>query len=122
MLTSVMRRFRPQNDGRVARDSPVVFGFKRRRSGAATFGVFARPQRLPFRHSRRSDKGVVTLSGRVPADAGKSKAESVAQSIAVGQAVSNQIAVVPIGVESDAKAINSDLDKGIEKESGRCPH
>ena len=26
-----------------------------------------------------------------------------------------QIAVVPPGVESDAKAINSDLDKGIEK-------
>jgi len=38
------------------------------------------------------DKGVVTLSGHVPADADKSKAESVAQSIAVGQVVSNQIA------------------------------
>jgi osmotically-inducible protein OsmY len=28
--------------------------------------------------------------------------------------VSNQIAVIPPGVESDAKRVNSDLDKGIE--------
>jgi osmotically-inducible protein OsmY len=61
------------------------------------------------------DKGVVTLSGHVPADVDKSKAESIAQAIAVGQVVSNQIAVVPLGVENDAKAVNSDLDKGIEK-------
>jgi len=60
------------------------------------------------------DKGVVTLTGHVTADADKAKAESIAQSIAVGQVVSNQIAVVPVGVESEAKAVNSDLDKGIE--------
>ena len=29
--------------------------------------------------------------------------------------MSNQIAVIPPAVESEAKAINSDLDKGIEK-------
>jgi len=29
--------------------------------------------------------------------------------------VANEIAVVPVGVESDAKAVNSDLDKGIEE-------
>jgi len=28
--------------------------------------------------------------------------------------VADQIAVVPVGLESDAKAMNSDLDKGIE--------
>jgi len=28
--------------------------------------------------------------------------------------VANQIAVIPVGAEKDAKAINSDLDKGIE--------
>jgi hyperosmotically inducible periplasmic protein len=61
------------------------------------------------------DKGVVTLTGHVTADADKSQAESIAQTIAVGQVVSNQIAVVPVGVESDAKAVNADLDKAIEK-------
>jgi len=61
------------------------------------------------------DKGVVTLGGHVSNDADKSQAQSIVQNVATGQVVSNQIAVVPVGVESDAKAINSDLDKGIEK-------
>ena len=65
--------------------------------------------------SQDRDKGVVTLGGHVAADADKAQAESTARSIAVGQVVANQIAVVPPGVESDAKAVNSDLDKGIEK-------
>jgi osmotically-inducible protein OsmY len=57
----------------------------------------------------------VTLSGNVAADADKAQAESIATSIATGQIVSNQIAVVPPGAESQAKAVNSDLDAGIEK-------
>jgi osmotically-inducible protein OsmY len=61
------------------------------------------------------DKGVVTLGGHVAADADKTQAEGIATSIAGGQVVSNQIAVLPIGAESDARAMNSDLDKGIEK-------
>jgi osmotically-inducible protein OsmY len=61
------------------------------------------------------DKGVVTLGGHVTNDADKSQAQSIVQNIAAGQVVSNQIAVVPVDAESDAKAINSDLDKGIEK-------
>ena len=61
------------------------------------------------------DKGVVTLSGNVAADADKAQAESIATSIATGQVVSNQIAVVPPGAEAAAKAVNSDLDGGIEK-------
>lgn len=65
--------------------------------------------------SQDRDKGVVTLSGHVRVDADKLQAESIAKSIAIGQVVSNQIAVVPVGAESDAKAVNSDLDKGIEK-------
>ena len=48
-------------------------------------------------------------------DADKTQAQSIVQGIAVGQVVANQIAVVPAGGASDAKAINSDLDKGIEK-------
>jgi hyperosmotically inducible protein len=61
------------------------------------------------------DKGVVTLSGNVAADADKKQAETIATSIAMGQVVANQIAVVPPGGESAAKAVNSDLDEGIEK-------
>ena len=61
------------------------------------------------------DKGVVTLSGHVATDSDKSQAQSIVQGIATGQVVSNQIAVVPVGGETDAKAVNSDLDKGIEK-------
>jgi osmotically-inducible protein OsmY len=61
------------------------------------------------------DKGVVTLTGHVVADSDKTQAETIAKGIAGSQVVSNQIAVVPPGVESQAKAINADLDKGIEK-------
>ena len=60
------------------------------------------------------EKGVVTLSGHVESDGDKAQAEALAKSIAGGQVVSDQIAVVPAGAENDARAINSDLDKGIE--------
>lgn len=64
--------------------------------------------------SQDRDKGVVTLGGHVPADADKAQAESIAKSIAGSQVVANQIAVIPPGIESDAKDINKALDKGIE--------
>ena len=60
------------------------------------------------------DKGVVTLGGHVETDGDKAHAEDIAKSIAGGQVVSDQIAVVPLGAESDARTMNSDLDKGIE--------
>ena len=65
--------------------------------------------------SQDRDKGVVTLGGHVAADAGKSQAESIAKAIAAGQVVADQIAVMPPGGESAARAMNSDLDTGIEK-------
>jgi osmotically-inducible protein OsmY len=65
--------------------------------------------------SQDRDKGVVTLGGHVAAEGDKSQAESIAKSFASGQVVSNQIAVIPPGAESDAKIVNSDLDKGVEK-------
>jgi hyperosmotically inducible periplasmic protein len=65
--------------------------------------------------SQDREKGVVTLSGHVTADGDKSQAESIAKSMAGDQVVSNQIAVVPPASASDAKAMNSDLDQGIEK-------
>src|SRR5580693_10328682 len=57
-------------------------------------------------------KGVVTLDGDVPSDMDKSQAETIAKSIAAGQVVADQIAILPPAVASDAKAINSDVDKG----------
>jgi len=66
--------------------------------------------------SQDRDKGVVTLSGKVPSDDDKARAESVAKSVASPQVVANEIAVVPNGdAAGDAKAVNSDLDKGIEQ-------
>ena len=65
--------------------------------------------------SQDRDKGVVTLSGHVASDADKAQAESIAKSMAAGQVVADQIAVIPPGAEHDAKAINSDLDKGIQQ-------
>ncbi len=64
--------------------------------------------------SQDREKGVVTLGGHVARDSDKVQAESVAKSLAGNQVVANQIAVTPVGAEKAAKAINSDLDKGIE--------
>ena len=61
------------------------------------------------------DKGILTLGGQVASENDKSQAESLAKSLAAGQVVADQIAVVPVGIEKDARAVNSDLDDGIEK-------
>jgi hyperosmotically inducible protein len=65
--------------------------------------------------SQDRDKGVVTLGGQVASESDKSQAESVAKSLAGAQVVADQIAVIPVGAEKEAKAVNSDLDRGIEK-------
>ena len=65
--------------------------------------------------SQDRDKGVVTLGGQVASENDKSQAESLAKSLAGAQVVADQIAVIPVGVEKDAKTVNSDLDDGIEK-------
>jgi len=65
--------------------------------------------------SQDRDKGVVTLTGTAASENDKSQAESIAKSIAGRQVVSDQIAVRPPGDESTAKKVDSDLDKGIEK-------
>ena len=65
--------------------------------------------------SQDRDKGIVTLEGQVASENDKSQAESLAKSLAGAQVVANQIAVIPVGVEKEAKAVNSDLDKGVEK-------
>jgi osmotically-inducible protein OsmY len=61
-----------------------------------------------------TEKGVVTLSGKVPIDQDKMAAEGIAKSLAGSQVVADEIVVLPPGDESTAKNVNSDLDKGIE--------
>ena len=65
--------------------------------------------------SQDRDKGVVTLGGKVTSENDKATAESAAKALAGSQVVADQIAVIPVGIEKDAKTVNSDLDDGIEK-------
>jgi hyperosmotically inducible protein len=65
--------------------------------------------------SQDREKGVVTLTGTVPTQGDKAQAESMAKSAAGSQVVADQIAVRPPGNESDAKTVDSDMDKAIEK-------
>jgi len=65
--------------------------------------------------SEDRDRGIVTLDGQVASANAKSDAESLAKSLAGVQVVADQIAVIPVAGEKDAKAVNSDLDRGIEQ-------
>jgi hyperosmotically inducible protein len=65
--------------------------------------------------SQDRDKGVVTLGGQVANESDKIQAETLAKSLAGTQVVADQIAMLPPGLEKEAKAVNSDLDEGIEK-------
>ena len=65
--------------------------------------------------SEDRDKGIVTLGGQVASANAKSDAETLAKSLAGVQVVADQIAVIPVGGEKDAKAVNADLDEGIEQ-------
>jgi hyperosmotically inducible protein len=60
-------------------------------------------------------KAVVTLKGTVASEEEKNQAETIAKSMAPGQIVANELAVLPPGAESTAKTVNSDLDAGIKK-------
>jgi hyperosmotically inducible protein len=66
--------------------------------------------------SQDRDKGVITLTGTVATEGDKAQAESIAKSGAGAQVVSDQISVRPPGNESEAKAVDSDLDKAIDKQ------
>jgi hyperosmotically inducible protein len=60
------------------------------------------------------DKGVVTLGGHVATDSDKARANEIAQSMAAGQVVANQVAVLPSSDSGPAKTVYADLDKGID--------
>lgn len=63
--------------------------------------------------SQNREKGVVTLAGKVPTGDEKVQAAAIAQNIAPGQVVANEVEVVPVGMESEAEDMHDALDDGI---------
>ncbi len=64
--------------------------------------------------SQDREKGVITLTGDVETADKKTQAESVAAQAAPGYAIANELGVRPIGEESQAKSVDSNLDDAIE--------
>ena len=60
------------------------------------------------------DKGVITLGGHVATDADKARANQIAQSLAAGRVVANQVAILPPNDSGSTKTVYADLDKGID--------
>jgi osmotically-inducible protein OsmY len=61
------------------------------------------------------DKNTITLAGTLHSNDAKAKAGEVARSAAPNRTVANEISVQPVGIESEAKDIASNLDDGIER-------
>ena len=61
------------------------------------------------------DKGILTLTGDVETADQKVQAEKIASQTARGYVIANELGVRPIGAESQAKAVDSNLDDAIEK-------
>jgi hyperosmotically inducible protein len=64
--------------------------------------------------SQDRDKGVMTLSGNVTSDDQKSQAENLAKQAAPDYTIADEIGVRPVGDQSQASAVDSKLDSGIE--------
>jgi len=60
------------------------------------------------------DKGVVTLGGHVATNAELASAGQIAQSLAAGEVIANQLAVLPPNDAGTTKTVYADLDKGID--------
>jgi hyperosmotically inducible protein len=56
----------------------------------------------------------MTLTGDVESGDKKQQAEAVAKQAAPDYTIANQVGVRPVGAESQAKAVDSSLDSGIE--------
>jgi len=61
-----------------------------------------------------ADKNTITLSGTVHSEEARTRAAQVAKSAAGNRQIANEVSVQPVGDESHAKAIASNLDDGIE--------
>ena len=62
------------------------------------------------------DENTITLGGTVHSDEKKREASDVAQANAGPRLIVNELSVQPLGSESEAKDIASNLDDGIEKD------
>ena len=61
------------------------------------------------------DRNTITLSGKLHSEDTKQQAAQVAQAAAGSRIIANEISVQPVGMESQAREINSNLDDAIEK-------
>ena len=64
--------------------------------------------------SEDADKNTITLGGTLHSEDAKQKAADVAKASAGARIVVNEVSVQPVGQESEAKSISSNLDDGIE--------
>jgi osmotically-inducible protein OsmY len=65
--------------------------------------------------SEDRDKNTITLGGTVHSDDAKRNAGEVAKGAAGDRVIANEVSVQPVGAESEAKDIASNLDDAIEK-------
>jgi hyperosmotically inducible periplasmic protein len=65
--------------------------------------------------SEDQDKNTITLGGTVHSVDAKAKAADVAKGAANPRIIANEISVQPVGSESEAKDVASNLDDAIEK-------
>jgi len=61
-----------------------------------------------------ADKNTITLSGTLHSEEAKSRAADVAKQAASDRTIANEISVRPVGEESEARGMQSNLDDGIE--------
>jgi hyperosmotically inducible periplasmic protein len=60
------------------------------------------------------DKNTITLAGTLHSEDAKQRAADVAKANAGPRIVANEVSVQPLGQESAARSVNSNLDDGIE--------
>jgi osmotically-inducible protein OsmY len=66
--------------------------------------------------SEDQDKNTITLGGKVHSSDAKIKAADVAKTSASTRIIANEISIQPVGSESQARDVASNLDDGIEKD------
>lgn len=65
--------------------------------------------------SENEAKNTITLGGKVHSENAKQQAGEVAQSAAGNRIIANEVSVEPVGVESQARKIEGNVDDAIEK-------
>lgn len=65
--------------------------------------------------SEDKDKNTITLGGTLHSEEAKATAAQVAKAAAAPRVIANEISVQPVGLESEAKDVASNLDDAIEK-------